>query len=153
MTRRALLADPMPVDADRHLAVGDDVEAVAGIALTDHCRAGVGLHRTMAAASRSMAGAPSGANMGIRRSSATSRGRATAASSSRRMVGQATAPPPTVLAASMNAPRSPVSAMSNGATIDPMASDAMWTPSSTPNRRASIRESVARWRRWWHSRP
>ena len=39
-----LLADPMPVDADRHLAVGDDVEAVAGIALTDR-RAAVGVHR------------------------------------------------------------------------------------------------------------
>ena len=78
----------------------------------------------MAAASRSMAGAPSGANMGIERSSATSRGRATAASSSRRMVGQATAAASSMaVAASMNAPRSPVRAMSNGATIEPMASD------------------------------
>ena len=64
------------------------------------------------------------------------------------MVGQAEAAASSMaIAASTNAPRCPVRAMSNGATIEPTASDAMWIPSSAPNMRASIRESVARWSR------
>ena len=63
------------------------------------------------------------------------------------MVGQAEAAASSMAAAaSRNAPRSPVRAISSGATIEPMASDAMWIPSSAPNTRVSIRESVARCR-------
>ena len=141
-SRRTRFADDLSVDDDLHLAVGDDVEAVADVALSEELLPEASRTGLSTCARLSCVGCGSGANSSMPRSSSSSRS-GTAPRPARepaQEIARVGRSAPVI----NSAPRMSATAMSSGAAIDPIPIAATQRACTAPKARASTSSGTVR---------